>query len=132
MKRIVTVAAALVVASSFSAFAEGDAVKGKKVFNKCKACHAVGEKAKNKVGPILNGVIDREWGEVEGYKYSKPLLAGKEEGKVWDAATLDAYLIKPKDVIPKGKMAFAGLKKEADRQNVIAYLSGFNADGTEK
>lgn len=131
MKRILSVAAAMFVATSFAAFAEGDTTKGKKVFNKCKACHAVGPEAKNKVGPMLNGIIDTGWGEVEGYKYSKALLAGKEEGRVWDVETLDAYLTKPKEVIPKGKMAFAGLKKEEDRQNVIAYIATFNADGTE-
>ncbi len=131
MKRILSVAAAMFIASSFAAFAEGDVTKGKKVFNKCKACHAVGPDAKNKVGPTLNGIIDAGWGQVEGYKYSKALLAGKDEGRVWDVETLEAYLIKPKEVIPKGKMAFAGLKKEDDRANIIAYLAVFNADGTE-
>ncbi|KZL26506.1 c-type cytochrome [Pseudovibrio sp. WM33] len=132
MKQFGVVAALALLLSSGAAFAEGDIAKGAKVFKKCKACHAVGEKAKNKVGPKLNGIIDAGWGEVEGYKYSKPLLAGKEEGKAWDAATLDAYLTKPKKVIPKGKMAFAGLKKETQRQDVIAYLAQFNKDGSKK
>lgn len=132
MKRLMLLAGAAVLAMTASALADGDLEKGKKVFRKCAACHAVGENAKNKVGPELNGVVDRAWGEVADYKYSKPLLAGKEEGKVWDTATLDAYLTKPKDVIPKGKMAFAGLKKEDDRANVIAYLAQFNADGSAK
>ncbi len=107
-------------------------LRARRFSKKCAACHAVGENAKNKVGPALNGIVDAGWGEVEGYKYSKPLLAGKEEGKVWDAATLDAYLTKPKDVIPKGKMAFAGLRKEDQRQDVIAYLAQFNKDGSTK
>lgn len=132
MKQFGVVAALALLLSSGAAFAEGDVAKGAKVFKKCKACHAVGEKAKNKVGPTLNGIIDAGWGEVEGYKYSKPLLAGKEEGKAWDMATLDAYLTKPKKVIPKGKMAFAGLKKEKQRQDVIAYLAQFNKDGSKK
>ena len=114
-----------------AALAEGDADKGKKIFNKCKACHAVGDGAKNKVGPTLNGVVDAPWGQVEGYKYSKALIE-MGDGKVWDEETLTAYLTKPKDVIPKGKMAFAGLRKEADLQNVIAYLAQYNADGTTK
>ncbi len=105
--------------------AEGDPAKGKKVFRKCKACHAVGEKARNKIGPILNGVVDREIASVEGYKYSKPALAMKEEGFVWTAEALDAYLTKPKNVIKGGKMSFAGLRKEKDRINVIAYLRTF-------
>ncbi|WP_068318679.1 c-type cytochrome [Polycladidibacter hongkongensis] len=132
MKKIGFVAALAVLLASGSAFADGDIKKGAKVFKKCKACHAVGEKAKNKVGPILNGVVGADWGHIEGYKYSKPLLAGKEEGKVWDMETLSAYLKKPKKVIPKGKMAFAGLRKPADIENVIAYLDQFNADGTKK
>lgn len=132
MKRLLMIAGTALLAMTAVASAEGDAAKGDKVFKKCKACHAVGEKAKNKVGPQLNGVVDRPLGSVEGFKYSKALLAKAEEGMVWDAANLDAYLTKPKDFIPKGKMAFAGLKKEADRENVIAYLAQFNADGTTK
>ena len=131
MKWTVLLATAMLITSVFTANAEGDPAKGKKVFNKCKACHMVGEKAKNRVGPILNGIIDQPWGMNEEFKYSKPLLEGKDEGRIWDFETLDAYLTKPKDVIPKGKMVFAGLKKEQDRMDVIAYLSSFNADGTE-
>ncbi len=132
MRKHLLVASAAFLALTSYALADGDPAKGQKVFKKCAACHAVGEGAKNKVGPVLNGVVDRPWGDVEGYKYSKSLLEGKEAGKVWDVATLDAYLTKPRTVIPKGKMAFAGLKKEKDRQNIIAYLSQFNADGSEK
>lgn len=132
IKQLGVAAALALVMTSGAALAEADLKKGEKVFKKCKACHAVGEKAKNKVGPILNGVVDAGWGEVEGFKYSKPLLAGKEEGRTWDMETLDAYLTKPKKVIPKGKMAFAGLRKEKDRENVIAYLAQFNKDGSTK
>ena len=107
------------------ALAEGDPAKGKKVFRKCKACHTVGDKAKNKIGPILNGIVDREIASVEGFKYSKAFLAKKEEGFVWTVEMLDAYLAKPKNVIKGGKMAFVGLRKAKDRENVIAYLRGF-------
>ncbi len=132
MLRVMTIAGAALLATAFTAQAEGDAAKGERVFKKCMACHAVGEGAKNKVGPQLNGVVDAAWGHIEGYKYSKALLEGAEAGNVWDEATLDAYLTKPKDVIKKGKMAFAGLRKEQDRADVIAYLSQFNEDGTAK
>jgi len=131
MKRLTMLASAALLALTATASAEADLKKGEKVFKKCKACHAVGEKAKNKVGPQLNGIMDREWGTVEGFKYSKALLA-MAEGKVWDTASMDEFLTKPKKFIPKTKMAFAGLKKEADRENVIAYLAQFNADGTTK
>ena len=116
---------ALVAVLSAPALADGDVDKGKKVFNKCKACHAVGEGAKNKVGPQLNGIIGAEIASVEGYRYSKAFLARKEEGLVWNDAELDAYLLKPKDHTPGTKMSFAGLRKEADRANVIAYLKTY-------
>jgi cytochrome c len=92
----------------------------------------VGPDAKAKVGPPLNGVVGGPWGHVEGYAFSKPLLAGKAEGKMWDVATLDAYLEAPKKIIPGGKMAFAGLKKPEERADVIAYLSQFNAAGEKQ
>ena len=116
---------ALGLGLALPAFAEGDPAKGKKVFRKCKACHTVGEKAKNKIGPILNGVIEREIASVEGFKYSKPALAMKEEGFAWTVEALDAYLTKPKSIIKGGKMAFVGLRKAKDRENVIAYLRTF-------
>lgn len=111
-----------------------DLAAGKKVFNKCRTCHQAGESAKNAVGPVLNGVVGRQWGIVEGYKYSGgrdgTLLALTEaEPKTWDPATLAAYLRNPKDLIPKGKMAFPGLKKDADIENVIYFLAQFDADG---
>ena len=122
--------AALVMISALalagSALAEeGDAGKGKKVFNKCKVCHQVGENAKKKVGPVLNGVIGAEAGAREGFKYSAAMKVAGENGMVWDDANIDKYLEKPRKFIPKNKMAFAGLRKEADRKNVIAYLKQF-------
>lgn len=108
---------------SAPAFADGDAEKGKKVFNKCKSCHAVGEDAKNKVGPILNGIVGAKAGQVEDFKYSKALTELAADGLVWDKETLSAYLTDPKEIIPGGSMSFAGLRKEKDVENVIAYLS---------
>lgn len=119
------VIAALVAIFAAPAFAEGDLTKGKKVFNKCKACHAVGEGAKNKVGPPLNGIVGAEIASMEGFKYSKAFLAKKDEGFVWSEAELDAYLTKPKKHTPGTKMSFAGLRKEADRVNVIAYMKSY-------
>jgi cytochrome c len=112
------IAAALITFATAPAFAEGDAAAGEKVYKKCKTCHSL-EAGKNKLGPHLAGVIGREAGSVEGYKYSKAMA---DSGLVWDEATLDAFLAKPKEVVPKSKMAFAGLKKEKQRQDVIAYL----------
>jgi cytochrome c len=107
------------------AFADGDAAKGEKVFRKCKACHAVGEKAKNKVGPALNGIVGAPAAQAEGFKYSKSIVELADGGLVWDQETLSAFLVKPKDVVPKTKMSFAGLRKEDDVTNIIAYLQTF-------
>ena len=131
MQRLLMIAGTALLALTVQASAEGDPAKGEKVFKKCAACHAVGPEAKNKVGPELNGIVGRAWGVVDGYKYSANLLE-LADGKVWDEETLDVYLTKPKDLIPKGKMAFAGLKKEDDRANVIAYLNQYNEDGSSK
>lgn len=122
---------AIIVASAVfltvvPAHAEGDADKGKKVFNKCKACHMVGENAKKRVGPPLNNIIGAKAGSQEGYNYSKAMKTAGEGGLVWSEEKLSAYLEKPKDVVPKGKMAFPGLKKEDDRTDVIAYLKQFS------
>ena len=108
-----------------AALAEGDAAAGEKVFRKCKSCHQVGDGAKNRIGPVLNGIVGNEIASVEGFKYSKAFLAKKEEGLVWTEEVLDTYLTKPKKFIPGTKMSYAGLKKEGDRANVIAYLKTF-------
>ena len=117
--------ATLATAFAAPAFAEGDAAKGEKIFKKCKACHAVGDGAKNKVGPALNGIVGATAGQVADYKYSKAMIEAGEGGLVWDQANLETYLIKPKDLVKGTKMSFAGLKKEQDRADVIAYLEGF-------
>jgi cytochrome c len=102
---------------------EGDAAAGKKVFTKCMACHdAVTDK--NKIGPSLLGVFGRTAGTYESYlaKYSANMKEAGAGGLKWDDANLTAYLRDPKAVIPKGKMAFVGLKKDDELANVIAYL----------
>ncbi len=101
-----------------NAFA-GDAVKGKKLFTKCKACHNA-EKPQNKVGPHLVGIVGRKAASADGYKkYSKDL---KEAGIVWDEANLDKWLANPKGMYPGTKMIYPGLKKAEDRADLIEYL----------
>ncbi len=121
MKPVVTMAAMLGIATLLSAqpaVAEGDAAAGAKVFNKCKACHAL-EAGKNKIGPTLAGVIGRKAGSVEGFKYSDAMQGSDV---TWDETSIVAYLSDPKGFIPGNKMVFPGLKKEADAANLLAYL----------
>lgn len=98
---------------------------GEKVFKKCKSCHQVGDKAKNRTGPILNGIVGASAGAVDGFKYSKPMKAAAEEGLVWTDEELAAFLTKPKAYMKGTRMSFAGLKKEADVEAVITYLKSF-------
>jgi cytochrome c len=131
MKNVVlslALAAVSALAVSTSAMAQ-DAAAGEKVFIKCKACHQIGEGAKNMVGPELNGVVGRKAGTVEGYSYSE---ANKGSGITWDEATLKEYLKNPRAKVPGTKMAFAGLQNEAEIDNVIAYLKQFGPDGKKQ
>ncbi len=127
MIRKMATAMAVLAVTGFagSAFAAGDAAAGEKIFRKCKACHTIGDGAKNKVGPMLNGIVGNEIASVEKFKYSKAFRAKKDEGFVWTEAELDAFLTKPKKYLPGTKMSFGGLKKEQQRADIIAYLNTF-------
>ncbi len=120
MKTFISAAAFLVLAAT-SAQAQ-DAAAGEKVFKKCMACHAVGDGAANKVGPVLNGVIGRTAGTAADFNYSQGMKDAGAGGLVWNDETLGKYLENPKAFIKGNKMAFAGLKKEDERANVIAFL----------
>jgi cytochrome c len=120
--------AALVAATAAGAAAE-DLDNGKAVFNKCRACHQVGENAKNLVGPILNGLLGRKAGTIEGYNYSE---ANKTSGITWDEATFKEYIKNPKAKIPNTKMVFAGLTDPQDIDDLLAYLKQFGPDGKMK
>lgn len=98
------------------------AAQGEKVFRKCKACHQVGEGAKNRSGPILTGIVGGAAGAVEGFKYSKPMKAAADGGLIWTQEELAAFLAKPKAYMKGTKMSFAGVKKESDQAAVIEYL----------
>ena len=106
-----------------------DIAAGKTSFNKCLACHAIGEGAKNKVGPELNGLDGRKSGTAEGYSYSD---ANKNSGISWSKDVFLEYIKDPKAKIPGTKMAFAGIKNEKEINDLWAYLSQFDKDGKVK
>jgi cytochrome c len=103
-----------------------DAAAGEKIFAQCRACHQVGESAKNAVGPVLNGLFGRKAGTVEGYSYSP---ANKNSGITWDEATFREYIKDPKAKIPGTKMIYPGLKDEQRINDLVAYLKQFDASG---
>jgi cytochrome c len=117
---------AFAFAGSVGSAVAQDAALGEKVFIKCKACHQIGEGAKNAVGPVLSGVVGRKAGTYPDYAYSD---ANKGSGFTWDEATLKEYLKNPRAKVPGTKMIFPGLPKDEDIDNVIAYLKQFGADG---
>ena len=102
----------------------GDVASGEKIFKKCAACHSINKGGKHKIGPALYNVVGRKVGGVEDYKYSKALIAYEKE---WTFEELNGFLIKPAKHIKGTKMAYAGLRKEADRASVIKYLNA-NSD----
>lgn len=104
----------------------GDAAAGEKVFTKCRSCHQIGENAKTLIGPELNGLIGRKAGSVSGYNYSDAM---KASGLTWDEATLRDYIKNPKAKVPGTKMAFAGLPKDKDIDDLEAFLAQYGVDG---
>ena len=106
-----------------------DVAAGDQSFKKCFPCHAVGEGAKNKVGPILNGLDGRHSGAVAGYNYS---AANKNSGITWNRDQFLDYIKDPRAKIPGTKMTFAGIKNEKEAGDLWAYLAQFDADGKKK
>jgi cytochrome c len=130
MKKL-TLSALVVIASSATASAAlaQDAAAGKTSFNKCLACHAVGEGARNKVGPQLNGLVGRKSGTAPDYSYSD---ANKNSGITWNEAQFKDYINDPKAKIPGTKMAFAGIKNEKEVNDLWAFLAQYDKDGNTK
>jgi cytochrome c len=124
---IAAAAAAAIFGMPAVATAQGNVENGADVFRKCRACHLVGEGAKDTVGPQLNNMMGRKAGTSETYKtYSDNMKELGTKDLVWSDANLDKYLENPKAVVPQGKMAFPGLKEKSDRDDVIAYLKTFS------
>jgi len=127
MKSVLTVAA--IVAASTQVAQAQDLAAGEQSFKKCFACHSVGEDAKNKVGPALNGLDGRHSGSVADYTYSD---ANKNSGITWSEATFKDYIKDPRAKIPNTKMIFPGIKNEKEAGDLWAYLKQFGPDGKKK
>ena len=120
------VVASLAVVGALGSAAAQDAKEGAEVFKKCRACHDIGPNAKNKVGPVLNGIVGRKAGTIEGFAYSDANKASGAKGLTWTEDVLLKYLENPLTFMPGTKMAFAGLKDPQDRKDLIAYLKTFS------
>jgi cytochrome c len=130
MKNLVLSALVIIASSAaVSAALAQDADAGKTSFNKCLACHAIGEGAKNKVGPELNGLDGRKSGSAPDYNYTD---ANKNSGITWNEGQFKEYIKDPKAKIPGTKMAFAGIKNDKEINDLWAYISKFDHDGKAK
>ena len=123
--KLAPIVSLLAILASPALAQEGDVAKGEKAFKKCKACHMVGDGAKNRSGPVLNGIVGAGAGLNPDFKYSSALKKAAADGLVWDEANLTAFLTKPKAFLKGTKMSFSGFKKESDITNILAYMATF-------
>jgi cytochrome c len=128
MRKSFVIVAALVALSAEAASAQ-DPKKGEIVFHFCMPCHSIGPGAQNKVGPELNGLDGRHSGSVANFDYSD---ANKKSGIVWNEATFKKYIHDPQGVVPGTKMIFPGIQDPQQVNDLWAYVSQFNADGSTK
>jgi cytochrome c len=128
MTRMLVLITAMLAAATGGATAQ-DAGAGENSFKKCLPCHSVGDDAKNKVGPVLNGLEGRKSGTVDGYSYTE---ANKNSGITWGEDTFKDYIKDPRAKIPGTKMVFAGIKNEKEIGDLWAYLKQFAPDGKTK
>jgi cytochrome c len=128
MTRMLVLITAVLAVSTGGALAQ-DVAAGENSFKKCLPCHAVGADAKNKIGPVLNGLEGRKSGTIEGYTYTE---ANRNSGIIWDDATFRDYIRDPRAKIPGTKMVFAGIKNDKEVADLWAYLKQFGPDGNTK
>ncbi len=127
-KILILVTALMAITPQAKAVNVGDAEHGKTLFRKCKACHKIGEGAKNGVGPNLNLIFGRTAGSIEGFKYSKSMKRMGADGLIWTFETLEAFIENPKALVSRTRMSFRGMPKHEDREDIMAYLRLFSDD----
>lgn len=110
--------------SASSNDARSPAERGEQIYKRCKSCHTVDEGGRNRSGPNLWDVVGRKAGSVEGFAYSRAM---EESEIIWTEDNLSAYLLKPAEFLPGGRMAFAGIRDAGDRDDVIAYLKSHSS-----
>lgn len=115
-------AISVIAGSAIAQEAAGDPAAGQRVFNQCRACHIIENNGRNGVGPNLHGVVGRRAASITGFRYSANMRTLGEQGHVWTADNLRAYLRNPKDVVPQGIMSFPGLRNEQQLNDLLAYL----------
>ena len=128
MMKKLWMAAAMLAASTNLSLAQ-DLGAGATSFKKCQPCHDVGPTAKNKVGPVLNGLDNRKSGSIPGFNYTD---ANKNSGITWSEASFLDYIKDPKAKIPNTKMVFAGIKNESEAKSLWAFLKQYDSDGKTK
>ena len=126
--RLLVLGGALLAASVGIAHAQ-DLAAGEQSFRKCSPCHSVGEDARNKIGPELNGIDGRKSGTAPDYNYSE---ANKKAEITWNEVAFREYIQNPMQRVPGTKMAFAGIKNETEITDLWGYLKQFKADGSKK
>lgn len=127
-RRLALAFACGLIAPEISALELGDPESGSKVFDKCKACHQIGEGASHRIGPHLNGLFGRQAGSLEGFRYSDSMRRAGSDELYWTLETLDAYLENPKSMISKSRMNFPGLRNADDRADLLAFLRLYSDD----
>jgi cytochrome c len=120
MRRLTMAIATALAIAPFAAQAQ-DATAGQRVFNQCRACHTIDAGGRNGVGPNLHGVVGRAAGSIEGFRYSANMQEWRQ-GQTWTEENLRRYIANPKDVLPRGSMAFPGIRNEQQLNDLIAYL----------
>lgn len=120
-KTISLISVAVLIVFSINFADAANLSKGRRVFNKCKACHSL-VAGKNGVGPSLKGIFGRKAGSAPKYRYSKAMKRAGSDGLVWSEETIAKFLVKPRTFIKRTKMSFAGLKKTTDIKTLLAFL----------